>query len=781
MISKDPRSASDVSTRRGSAGPVALRRLSAALALPLLVGAASLLIAPAAAVAQGEVVSFTLIDAASNQPIAAHDPLVNGAVLDLDLLATPLSVRANVSASVGSVGFELSGTESHATVESVSPYALFGDTGGNYNEWSPLPGSYQLTARSFTESGGGGTAGSDFTIGFTVENDGPPLPDDGDGSVTVTGGSAETPDAPRRWHRVTLSLSGLGAVETSIPNPFLDLRFQVRFTGPSGQVFDVPGYFAGDGEGGASGNVWRAHLAPDEVGSWSYAVSFRQGSEVAVALTGAEGTAVTPFDGASGSFTVEPSQRTAPDMRAPGRGLIKNRGGHYLSEADGDPWVKGGPDIPENFLGYEGFDNTPDAGHTFSAHLADWRVGDPDWDGGAGRAIIGALNYIADRGANVIYFLPMNLFGDGRDTFPTIAEGEKTRYDLSKLAQWEIFFTHAQSRGIFLHFVLAETESGNENYHDNGNLGPERKLFYRMLNALFGHHNGLEWNLGEENDYGTAKHREFASYLKSVDPYDHPVTTHTKGGQYEGFYAPLLGNGDFDITSFQGGNSRTAMFDLIQDWRERSAAAGEPWAISFDEPQKIENDVNDVQNGYPHGRRDKMWPAYAAGAAGFEWYVQQDGGGHSFDQQIDDFSLMDEALRWTGHAVTFLPTLPLEQMSPDRSLVDSSAAGQVYALAKPGEVYLIFHDRAGGPLSLDLEGVPASETFDVLWFDPRQGGALQVGSVATVQGGDAATDLGSSPHTQDDDWVCLVLAQAPPLFADTFESGNLSAWSSSEP
>ncbi|MEM7583854.1 MAG: DUF5060 domain-containing protein, partial [Acidobacteriota bacterium] len=585
-----------------------------------------------------DVTSFTLIDAGTDQPIPAHDPLLDGATLDPTSLPAAVNVRANVSGAVGSVVFELSGAESHTQTESAAPYALFGDSSGNYNPWTPSVGSYNLVARSFTGSGGSGTAGTDFAISFSVD-DGIEPPPDGDGSISVFGGAPGSGEPRRRWHRVTLALSGPGALETSTPNPFLDFRFQVRFSGPSGQILSVPGYFAGDGAGdgagGGAGNVWHAHLAPDEVGTWSYVTSFREGSEVAADTTGTAGSPVPLYDGLTGSFSVVASDKSGVDFRAPGRGLIRNRGGHYLSEADGDPWVKGGPDIPENFLGYVGFENTPAAGHTFAAHVVDWRAGDPDWDGGAGRAIIGALNYIADRGANVIYFLPMNLGGDGQDTFPTITESAKTRYDLSKLAQWQLVLSHAQSRGIFLHFVLAETEPGNEQYHDDGELGPERMLFYRMLNAVFGHHNGLEWNLGEENDYGTSRREAFAAYLKAVDPYDHPVTTHTHSNQYEQFYAPLLGNGDFDITSFQGNNSRASMFDLIEDWRVRSAAAGVPWAISFDEPQRIENDPTDDTQGYPHGRRDKMWPVYMAGGAGFEWYVQEDGGGHSFDQRID--------------------------------------------------------------------------------------------------------------------------------------------------
>jgi len=690
----------------------------------------------------GDVTAFTLINADVDAPIAAFDPLFDGAKIDLESLPTQnLNVRAETNGAVGSVTFDLTGAESLNATENAAPYALFGDIGGDFNPWSPLIGSYSLTARSHELAGGGGQAGTDWTVGFEfVNGPGGPDPQDGDGSVEVRG-------IRQRWHPVTIDLSGPGARETSTPNPFFDERLDVLFVAPSGRRIVVPGFFAGDGAGDGAGNRWHAILSPDEVGTWTFRTAFRAGDGVAVEPVGT-GTPVPPYDGVTGTFDVVESQAGGQDLRAASRGLIKPRGGHYLTTSNRKPWLKVGPDIPENFLGYEGFDNTPDAGHAFAAHVIDWRPGDPDWNNGDGRAIIGALNFIGDRNANSIYFLPMNIDGDGDDTFPTIGEFEKLRYDLSKLEQWEAVFSH------FLHFVLAETEAGNEEYHDDGELGPERKLFYRMLVARFGHHNGLEWNLGEENDYGTARLEEFAAFIKSIDPYDHPLTTHTKGNQYDNYYEPLLGNADFDITSFQGSNSGTSMFDLIIEWRERSAKAGVPWAISFDEPQKIENDPDDVNDGYPHGRRDKMWPALMAGGAGFEWYVQQDGGGNSFDQQIDDFGLMETALTWSGHARKFLERLPLEAMISDRTIADSAAGGNTYARYREDTVYAIYNDRNGGAFTLDLSSVPPDALFRIFWFDPRTGDVVD-GSIVEVNGGDVV-DLGSAPYSLDDDWACLV-------------------------
>jgi len=715
--------------------------------------------------AKADVVNFTLIDASSDQPIAAFDPLIDGAQINLNQLgASAVTIKANVSSEPGSVTFNLTGTQTHQQTESVAPFALFGDQDGDFDPWDtgglPNPGQYQLTAQTHSESNGGGNPGPELSISFSVVLGGAEPPgSDGDASVEITG-------PLQRWHRVTVQQDALAASETSSPNPFLDFRFDIIFSAPDGREFRVPGYFAGDGNGGGAGTKWRAHIAPDMVGEWNYLISFRGGDKVAVSLDENAGSPITPYDGVTGSFTVSESTAMLPDFRAPQLGLIKNRGGSYLTFAGGDVFLKGGPDIPENILGYEGFDNTPNAGHSFTTHIDDWNPGDPDWNNGAGRGLIGALNFISGLGANSIYFLPMNIGGDGNDTFPTIAEFNKTRYDLSKLAQWEVVFEHAQSKGIWLHFVLAETEPGNENYHDNGQLGPERKLFYRMLLALFGHHNGIQFNIGEENDYGTEKREQFAAYLKAQDMYDHPVTTHTNNGQYDQFYGPLLGNDDFDITSFQGGNSRSGMFDLIMAWKEDSRQTGTPWVISFDEPQKIENNLSQGV-GYPHGRRDKMWPVYMAGGGGFEWYVQEDGGGHSLDQRIDDFGIMREALTWTGHAIEFFRLLPLTEMKANRDQANSSLGGNTYILSVPGNVYALYNDRNGGPIELDLTEASPGVTFQVSWFNPRNGEML-VGDVATVTGG-AVVDLGSAPNQIDEDWAVLVFGDDDFVFADGFE------------
>ena len=571
----------------------------------------------------------------------------------------------------------------------------------------------------------------------------------------------------KQWHEVLVTIDGPSSSQTANPNPFLDYRFNVTFTGPSGKAYVVPGYFAGDGVGGAAGNVWAAHFNPHEIGSWTWSTTFRSGANVAVDLAANAGTVVTASNGLSGTFTVAASDKTGADFRAADKGMLVNRGNHYLTYGgSGKPFLWTGPGIPENILGYRGFTNTTVGdGHNFDAHLADWNTGDPDWNGGAGKKLIGALNYIAENGANCIYMMSQTIGGDAEDCFPhPTTTTTKTRYDLLKLRQWDIALAHAQRKGIFLHWALAENEAPNYTYYGGtataGSLTTERKLYFRMLMARFGHYDGLKWNLCEEIEWIKAERVAQMAYLKAIDPYDHPVT-HQAGGAGLGYsiYDEQLGNSNFDAMSFQGSESRTGMFDKIKEYRDKSATAGVKWTSAWDEPQKIENNTSETV-GYPMGRKDKMWPCLMGGGDGFMWYIQQSGGGHGFDQDIDDFSIMRDSFRWSGFARDFLSPLPLTAMTPSRSIV-ASTTGEDYALYQTGEVYAIFNDRAGSGMTLDLGGVSNATAFTVRWFDPRSGGALATGTVATVTGG-GSRSLGNAPSDLTKDWAVLVKRSGGP-------------------
>ena len=175
------------------------------------------------------------------------------------------------------------------------------------------------------------------------------------------------------------------------------------------------------------------------------------------------GSPVEGSDGLGGSFSVAEPLPGEP-------GMLRYVGGHHLRRAgSGEFFLKGGVDSPENFLAYHEFDQTPPK-HRYEPHVADFRAGDPTWQDGKGKGILGALNYLAGEGMNSVYFLTMNVGGDGRDVWPWTASAERERFDVSKLAQWERVFGHADRLGVMLHVVLQETE--NDQLLDGGALGP---------------------------------------------------------------------------------------------------------------------------------------------------------------------------------------------------------------------------------------------------------------------------------------------------------------------
>ena len=85
-------------------------------------------------------------------------------------------------------------------------------------------------------------------------------------------------------------------------------------------------------------------------------------------------------------------------------------------------------------------------------------------------------------------------------------------------------------------------------------------------------------------------------------------------------------------------------------------------------------------------------------------------------------------------------------------IYDLTPAKDDYVLAKPGQVYAVYLPD-GGSTTLDLS--QAAGSFEVKWYNPRTGGALQDGSVRTVEGG-GSRSLGKAPSDTTSDWAVLV-------------------------
>jgi len=581
----------------------------------------------------------------------------------------------------------------------------------------------------------------------------------------------------KQWHKVTLTVSGPSAKETDTkPNPFTDLILNVRFTHESGTPdYIIPGYFAVDGAAAESsataGNKWRAHLSPDKVGTWKYSIEFK----------GAQS------DSSSGSFQIAATDKKGSDLR--GKGRLQYVGSHYLRHAgSGEYFLKAGADSPETFLAYTDFDGTVANNpqkcplKTWQPHVQDWQTGDPTWKNGKGKGMIGAINYLASKGGNAFSFIPYNAGGDGDNVWPHISRKDKLHFDCSKLDQWGIVFDHATSKGVYLHFKLQETENddlkgkgtGKDQALDKGELGPERKAYLREIVARFGHNLALNWNLGEENTQSIQQITAQAKFIREIDPYDHHIVLHTYPNQRDRIYGQLLGKKDtLTGISMQNSNVANTHKHALQ-WITASANSGHPWVVCFDEagnagagtppdpewPGMAEalkkNNSRKKPLAIPtvdDARSQVLWGTLMAGGMGVEYYF-----GYQLpenDLNAQDWRSREKTWKYSGIALKFFQDhkIPFWEMKNNNLLIgNKDNSNDAYCFSKKDKIYLIYL-RQAGKQQLDL--TETKKTFLVQWFNPREGGELQSGSIKQVTGG-TKVDIGNPPSDPNKDWAILI-------------------------
>ncbi len=556
----------------------------------------------------------------------------------------------------------------------------------------------------------------------------------------------------QKWHKLTLNFNGDYLSENDAINPFLNYRLNVTFKNKD-KIYVVPGFFAADGRSSEtsaiSGHIWQVRFVPDELGEWSYKVSFRKGKNIAIE-DNTEAGVPTSFDGTKGSFTIKESDKKAPDFRAKGKLQYVNKRYLLFSETQ-EAFLKGGADSPENFLAYYEFDQTLGT-HKYLNHRTDWKTGHPTWQNDKGKNIIGALNYLALKGMNSVYFLTMNVQGDGKDVWPWIDKNERYRFDCSKLDQWEIVFNHMDTLGIMLHIVTQETE--NELLLDIGELGVQRKLYYRELIARFAHHLAITWNLGEENGplHWTPKgqtdddRKAMAKYIKEHDSYKNFVAIHTHSLPHEqdDILNPLLGYEYLDGPAIQIQDPKL-VHETTKKWLLKSKETEKNWVVCNDEigPAAIGTMPDTDNPTHDDIRGIVLWGNLMAGGAGVEWYFG------NTDIKCDDWRTRDEVWNQTKHALDFFQNyLPFTDMESDDALTKNT---NDYVFSKKGEVYAIYLPKVE-ETKIDLTNIKGK--FSIKWYNPREGGKLTQGSVKHIKAG-GVQSIGH-PSTKEKDWVALI-------------------------
>ncbi|MGJ8691656.1 MAG: DUF5060 domain-containing protein [Thalassotalea sp.] len=581
-----------------------------------------------------------------------------------------------------------------------------------------------------------------------------------------------------QYEPFTLAFTGPNASELGQINPFMDYRLDVTFT-QQDKVFVVPGYFAADGNAAETsavrGNQWQVKFAAESPGAWQYRVSFKQGKNIAVAKTITGASAIVGIDGLQGTIIVK-EKRQGPYAK----GRLEYVGEHYLKfSGSGKYFIKAGVDSPENLLAYADFDATPDVAKrrkNWHAHRRDYNNDAASllWQGEKGKSLFGAINYLAEKGLNAFSFLTFNVDGDDRNVFPHLLNVDdasyqayanktkndqawskyfhKTRFDVSKLAQWERVFTYGSQKGFFLHFKTHERET--DHLMDNAALGHEQKLYYREIIARFAHHPSLNWNLGEENNIPQALQQKIVAYIRATSPYKKQhIVMHTAPHE-DHTYAGLVGDQSL-LTGASIQGQRPDFRDVytrIIRWYHASAQAGKPWALAIDEAGSgAWGLVTDAENpSHNEARIRVIWGGLLAGAWGIEWYF----GYKSPHNDIEANDYRSRDLFWQQNTIArefFEQHVAVEKMRP---LPQSLPLKSLYVFGIPDQHYLVMVENPirFNQVKLDTQG----KKFQIQWFNTREGGDLVTGTMSHIIATEQPVALGLPPSDIGSDWLAIL-------------------------
>jgi hypothetical protein len=361
---------------------------------------------------------------------------------------------------------------------------------------------------------------------------------------------------------VTLTSASSYNANTGSPNPF-DLAVNAQVTAPSGRKYTVPGFFDGNGAGGAIGNIFKVRIYTDEIGTWSWTTS----SSVA-SLNGRSGT-IAVSGKQTGAFglgpIVENPARPRTFMYQEGKPVFL--AAKFLDAAAPNPIKYSHTMFSEKLT-----ESNRQA--MFSRHL------------GMGLNKINV--YIANRGDY-----------SGVSTTPwvgTATSNDRTRFDLARWQMYDQWVAKMRDAGVLAHIWFFADDSSFGNLPD---ADRQRLIKYAMA-RMSGYVNtafilALEWQEG----WSTTEVASFASFSHQNNPWARLVSVHGTPGNFS--FATALWADYMDI---QAGNSVTHAA-LNKSTLTNRALAAKP---------VIQEEHGMGQEDTTH--RQRAWAAFTGGAAG---------------------------------------------------------------------------------------------------------------------------------------------------------------------
>jgi hypothetical protein len=470
----------------------------------------------------------------------------------------------------------------------------------------------------------------------------------------------------------------------SYGNPYLDASLSATFTGPSQQTLTIDGFWDG-------GNIWRVRMAPTALGTWTYTTS----------------SSDPGLNGQNGSFV-------AVGSSSRGHVRVSTAYPFTFEYSDGTPFF---------WLGDTNWD---------WCHLS------TRFDDGSFQNWIDTR---ADQGYTLVQgtLVPARVFGSPR--YQGQNEGGQVYNNFTNESINPDYFKWMDDRVEYIMdqgLALAFWFMWSGDYH-HGMSGAKFRRFIRYVVSRYTAYNVIWGVMGEYEEASASETRSAGSYTKSVDPYQHPLTTHTLDTTAD----------DFDNEDWIDFHGQQSWSQNVSGYNERARSD------RSDGKPVIQMEICYEDEGCGEIPRRAGWAFLTGG--GFFTYGQKN---IAWDKPANWSSHLHRPQgEQMAHVRAFWEPIEWWSMSPDNSLVNNG-----FALAQEGQEYVVYLPN-GGSVRVDLSA--ASGELSAEWFNPRNGETISAGMVS---GG------GNRNFTAPDgnDWV-LHIGGAPPDSTPPSQPQNLDA------
>ncbi|MFC0877570.1 DUF5060 domain-containing protein [Saccharicrinis sp. FJH2] len=509
---------------------------------------------------------------------------------------------------------------------------------------------------------------------------------------------------------------------TKYENKFTDVELNVIFRSPSGEIKNFWGFYDGDGKGGGNfnvGNIWKIRFMPNETGEWTYEYSWSDSTK-----------------GGKGSFECIAENA--------GKGILQpyKNNPHWFAYNETDPvWLK----------------SYYETGHGSIGQDFEWIVEN-------------VYQKLQDNGYNhvqVNWLLSLCCFGqyyhDGPEPetqdLKLYREGEL--YESMNLKVWHLMEEHLawfNNNDIGVHMFLGVDGSKNDGPAWVDLTNQQKDFFVKyMVARLAPFANLAGWNYvwevpGDREDLELG----FARLIQRYDIFKHLVTYEDEFPRENHYDLP-----EYTFAAVENHEIAAPDKDMERHlWKE-------PWThhmaclLGYRDKPVYMIEGNALWRRFwqerTHATQDDLrrsaWACATAGAS-FTW------NGHAGEYELvaagpdglpfsDDnpYSLSERYISILNR--TMLEDVKFYRMEPHDELLSRHPALRVYALAEPGQQYLVF-DPDGVSFALNIEPGNYADNF---WLNAESGERIKLDLITVVED-EPPVEFMAPDHASD--WVLIL-------------------------